>query len=187
MNRHKQILAILLVILCLSFVYAWFRMPRQQSVVSTLTNPSHRETLPAAPSKSRTASSPDDDKALLVPNVESNKVTLKRNLFEPLPGLEPKKITTQVVAVKTPPPPPPAPPPPPPTRQELARNELNRYKSLGLLKKRGKIVAFLSLEGQIKLIRLGDSLINGYKVTDINDYMLTVRADDGDVITLRLR
>jgi len=67
-------------------------------------------------------------------------------------------------------------PPPPPTPQELARKELAQYKSLGLLKKQGKQVAFLTKGGQIKLIRVGDSLINGYKVTAITDDRLVLRA-----------
>ena len=48
-------------------------------------------------------------------------------------------------------------------------------------------MAFLSKGGQIKLIRVGDSLINGYKVTTITDDRLLLRADDGDEMSLGMR
>ncbi len=187
MNRHKQILAILLVIFCFSLVYAWFRMPRQQTAASTTANVLHSRVASGVSSNSRTSVSPTSYQALALPNEKSNTVSVKRNLFEPLPGMEPPKEPRTAVTVKAAPPPPLPLPPPPPTRQDLARNELSQYKPLGILKKGGKVVAFLSVAGQIKLIRVGESLIQGYKVTAINDNTLTVRADDGDTMTLRLR
>lgn len=186
MNRQKQLLAILLTFFILSLVYAWFRTPRQKVAPprSTASKTAVSRPAPAAKPALTTTAIPTPYQPLALPEPEQAEVRIKRDLFIPLQVIEARIAAKKAAAVKPPPPPP---PPPPPTPQELARTELAQYKSLGLLKKQGKQVAFLSRGGQIKLIRLGDSLISGYKVTAITDDRLMLRADDGDEMSLAMR
>lgn len=188
MNRQKQLLAALLTIFMLSLAYAWLRTPRQQ-VAAPRPAGSALPTRRPAPAPAQTPSGTAHPavtayQPLAVPEPEQGEVRIKRDLFIPLQAVEAKIAAKKAAAVKPPPPPP---PPPPPTPQELARRELAQYKSLGLLKKQGKQVAFLTKGGQIKLIRVGDSLISGYKVTAITDDRLVLRADDGDEMSLGMR
>ncbi len=194
MNRQKQLLAALLALFLLSLTYAWFRTPRQQ-VAAPRPAGSNLPARRPVPGPTQTVAPVQTSSAAAVPAVtayqplalpepEQTEVRIKRDLFIPLQVIEAKIAAKKAAAVKPPPPPP---PPPPPTPQELARKELAQYKSLGLLKKQGKQVAFLSREGQIKLIRVGDSLISGYKVTTITDDRLVLRADDGDEMALGMR
>ena len=188
MNRQKKLLAILLIIFLLSLAYAWFRTPRQQVAAPrpTANKAAAPRQVPApAPAATKaTASVPVAYQPLALPEPEQTEVHIKRDLFIPLQVIEAKIAAKKAATIKPPPPPP---PPPPPTPQELARTELTQYKSLGLLKKQGKQVAFLSRGGQIKLVRVGDSLISGYKVTTITDDRLVLRADDGDEMSLGMR
>ncbi len=188
MNRQKQLLVTLLAIFLLALTYAWFRTPRQQVAPPHATGAKTPVTRPApapAPVASKAATpAATIYQPLTLPEPEQTDVRIKRDLFIPLQVIEARIAAKKAAAVKPPPPPP---PPPPPTPQELARKELAQYKSLGLLKKQGKQVAFLSKGGQIKLIRVGDSLINGYKVTTITDDRLLLRADDGDEMSLGMR
>lgn len=192
MSRQKQLLIVLLFIFMLSLAYAWLRTPRQQVAAprpagSTL--PARRPapaqpSAPAQPPARTTVPAAAAYQPLAVPEPEQTEVRIKRDLFIPLQVVEAKIAAKKAAAIKPPPPPP---PPPPPTPQELARKELAQYKSLGLLKKQGKQVAFLTKGGQIKLVRVGDSLINGYKVTVITDDRLVLQADDGDEMSLGMR
>lgn len=194
MSRQKQLLIVLLIIFILSLAYAWLRTPRQQVAAprpagSNLParRPAPGPTQIAAPAQAPSGAAAPAATAyqpLALPEPEQTEVRIKRDLFIPLQVIEAKIAAKKAAAIKPPPPPP---PPPPPTHQELARTELAQYKSLGLLKKQGKQVAFLSRGGQIKLIRLGDSLISGYKVTAITDDRLVLRADDGDEMSLAMR
>lgn len=192
MNRQKQLLAALLTIFMLSLAYAWLRTPRQQVAAprpagSALPARRPAPAQPAAPAQTPSKTAVPAATAyqpLAVPEPEQAEVRIKRDLFIPLQVVEAKIAARKAAAIKPPPPPP---PPPPPTPQELARKELTQYKALGLLKKQGKQVAFLSKGGQIKLIRVGDSLISGYKVTSITDDRLVLRADDGDEMSLGMR
>lgn len=186
MNRQKQLLAALLALLILSLIYAWNRSPRQQ--VATPRQPgktgSNTDTRTTRANPKAAASAQIAYQPLAFPEPEQEKVTIKKDLFVPLHVIEAKIAAKKAAAIKPPPPPP---PPPPPTPQELARKELTSYTSLGLLKKQGKVTAFLSKSGRIILVRVGDSIINGYKITQIQDDRLTMRADDGDEMSLGLR
>jgi len=194
MSRQKQLLIVLLIIFILSLAYAWLRTPRQQVAAprpagSNLParRPAPGPTQIAAPAQAPSgaaAPAATTYQPLALPEPEQAEVRIKRDLFIPLQVVEAKIAAKKAAAVKPPPPPP---PPPPPTPQELARKELAQYKSLGLFKKQGKQVAFLAKGGQIKLVRVGDSLINGYKVTAITDDRLVLHADDGDEMSLGMR
>jgi Tfp pilus assembly protein PilP len=187
MKRQKLLLTGLLIIFAFSVAYAWFRTPRQR-----VAPPARTDSAAAVPSRaaatsvSPAAATPTTYQPLMLPEPEQAEVIVKRNLFKPLQGIETTSAHTRNAAVKPVPPPPP-PPPPPPTPQELARKELTHYKALGLLKKQGTTIAFLSKAGQIRLIRVGDSLFSGYKATNITDDRLILRSDTGDELSLRLR
>ena len=184
MNNQKRILSILLLCFALSLVYAWFMSPRQKTVDTKppgMSPVSHR--YPAAAPQTA-AIMPKAGKPLAFPEPEQAKVVIKHNLFVPLQIIEEKSVAKKAAAIIPPPPPP---PPPPPTPQEVARKELAEYKSLGLLNNDGTRVAFLSKNRQIKLVRINDRLINGYKVTSISDNRLFLRSEEGDEISMVLR
>jgi Tfp pilus assembly protein PilP len=179
MNRRKQLLVVLLGLLLVSLVYAWQRTPRQQSVHSTQTpsaTPRPQKSAATAPTAAAAF------RPLAYPEAEQAPVVIRRNLFTPLQVLEARAGASKAAAL-----PPPPPPPPPPTPQELAREELNGFKPIGLLKKQGRLVAFIDKGGQIRLVRVGDALISGYQVTSISDDRLLMRSADGHELALNMR
>ena len=179
MNRHRQILAVLVVVLLLALLYAWFRTPRQQTVTSQGTAVTQRS--PAQQRPAVAAASPSmATHPLAYPEPEQREVVVKRNLFTPLQVVEARQAAKQATAVKLP-------PPPPATPQQVAQGELNQYKLLGLLKKQGKLTVFLTRNGQIRLVRVGDPLIAGYQITNITDDRLLMRSAEGDELSLGLR
>lgn len=190
MKRQRQILAALVAILLLSLVYARFRTPQQQRVapgkVPATAAPSPRPatTPPLQTTASTRIETPLVYRPLAFPEAEPTEVTVKRNLFTPLQVSEAKIAAKKAAAIKPPPPPP---PPPPPTPQELARGELSQYKPIGLLKKQGRLIAFIARGGQIRLVRVGDTLIAGYQVTSISDDRLLMSSADGDTLSLGMR
>lgn len=186
MTRQKQLLVVLAVLFALSLIYAWFRTPRQQTVApGTVTAPTPRpRPAPASPTPAAAATTPPAYRPLALPEPEQREVVVKRNLFMPLQLFEARQAAKQTAAVKPPPPPP---PPPPPTPQELARVELGQYKLLGHLKKQGRLVVFLTRGNQIRLVRVGDTLIAGYSITSITDDRLLMRSAEGDELSLGLR
>jgi hypothetical protein len=112
-----------------------------------------------------------------------------RNLFGSSQRLEeieiyteerPQAIIPQVVV--TPPPRPPA------TPQEIAQQELSRYKFVGFFKKGEKKTIFLATEGEVLLVRNGEYIGQDrkYYVVNITDTDMELRKEDGGVFSIEL-
>jgi hypothetical protein len=80
------------------------------------------------------------------------------------------------------------PPPPPPSAQEIARQELGRYKFVGFFKKGEKRTIFLSTNGEVFLVRKGEYLGRDrkYYVMNITDTTLELRKVDAGDFSIKL-
>lgn len=181
MNRNVLILVVLLCMLVLSLIYARQRAPQQHS-----TAPSAR--MVAAPLTTETLTPLQNPRGtitgyrpLAYPEAAVAEVFVKRDLFKPLFQPEMPQVARKATPVVLPP------PPPPPTPRELAQKELHRYKFLGLMKKQDRLVVFFSNNGLIKLVRVGDTLVNGYRIINCTEERLLMRSEEGDELVLALR
>ena len=175
MNRQKLTLLILVALLALAFVYAYFRTPRQKTVERLANAPG----APAAEGTKGTA------------KVEENKLNLAL-LDRPLPRFSGFKrnifwLATPETKKKLPPPPPPPPfkppspppPPPPPPPPSPVTMEMAKFTFLGFLKKDNKKTIFLHKDNEIILVKKGDKIANKYEVTNITDDVLTINSISG--------
>ena len=189
MNRQKQLLFVLGLLFLLAVTYSYIKFPRQKKV-EKLTY-TQGVTATSSANRANAATDSKDDTSVLRMDLLSLgdlPASVKRNLFVPVFFDESKKLSAKAsrgAAVKPPPPPP---PPPPPTQQEIARQMLNGYRSLGMLRKGGTRIAFLARGEEVVLVRLGDRPIPGYSAVSITDERLTLRSLDGsDEIHLALQ
>ncbi|WP_298438129.1 type II secretion system protein PulP [Geobacter sp.] len=193
MNRQRLALFLLLVVLALSLVYSYFRMPRQQTVNQLKHAPSEARTGRGAPRPSLPA---DDGRRVRLDLMECRQgrfAGFRRNLFTPIFHAEGKVTATPVLPVPVPPPPasmipkapvPPvaAPPEPPPVVRDMAR-----FTFLGYLQKDNRKTIFLSKDKEILLVRQGDKLAGKYEATSVTDTALTIRVlSDGSEIVIPL-
>ncbi len=194
MNRQRLALFILLVVLAVSLVYSYFRMPRQQTVSQLKHAPSEARTGKGAP---RPSSPADDGRRVRLDLLECRQGLFggfRRNLFSPIFHAEGKVSTAPVLPVPVPPPPasmmpkapvpPPvaAPPEPPPVVRDMAR-----FTFLGYLQKDNRKTIFLSKDKEILLVRQGDKLAGKYEATSVTDTALTIRVlSDGSEIVIPL-
>jgi hypothetical protein len=171
MNRQKVILALLVVVLIVSVIVAWLRMPRQKSV--------QQLKFKRGASVSNAADDRQHAKAVEL-RVEllgqrQQAVNVGKNLFNPTgggqAGTAARAVPTPRVAT--------APPPPPPTPEEIARKQLAAFRYLGSYSKKNSKVVFLASGEEILTVRVGDMLIPGYLVTAIEDERLLLQSPDG--------
>ncbi len=171
MNRQKLLLALLVSILIVSVIVAWFRMPHQKSV--------QQLKFQQGASALHAAGDRQQGKAieLRVDLLEQKPpaVLIKKNLFNPMgdeQGRAAARATSGSRAVI-------APPPPPPTPEEIARKKLASFTYLGSYSKKNSKVVFLANGDEILTVRVGDMLIPGYVVTTIEDDRLLLQSADG--------
>jgi hypothetical protein len=182
MNRQKLILLILALLLLVSVLYSYVRFPRQKTVAKL----THTAGETASPGTTRPADgvSKPVSSVLRMDLFEAapTPVAVIRNLFQPVfideaaRNTAPGGLKGKGMALKPPPPPP---PPPPPTPQEIARQMLGSYKSLGMMRKGNNRIAFLARGEEVMLVRIGDKPIPGYSAVSITDEQLTLRSLDG--------
>lgn len=188
MNRKKLLLFILAILLVLSLVYSFFRMPREQRVANLKFRPG--QTTGAAKAAQP---APLDDKKLHFNLLEEQKPRFsgfRKNIFRPIFHEELK------VQKRLPPPPPPpsgaqkkspalpavaqeAPGtgqgPPPPQTPEAVR-EMAKFTFLGFVKSDNRKTIFLSKDNRIFLVRKGSRIEDRYEVSNITDDALTIVA-----------
>ena len=199
MNKQRVALLILAIILLLSLVYSYFRMPKQQQVAKL----THAPGVTATSVRSKGVGEPkvvaggakvDAPLALsLLDQPEGQFKGFRRNLFKP--------IFREDVKIAPLPPPPPAPPqksilpskapvqpppvsPPVTTPVEAAKQEMGRLRFLGFLRKDAVKTIFLAEGSQIFLVRKGDMISSRYQVTGLTDdaITITVLADKSDLV-----
>lgn len=172
MSRQLILLLLLIGLLAAALVYAFVRFPRQQ--VAPLPAGVQRPVVaPAQPVGSLALRSD-----LLTLPLQSAKVI--RNIFEPFDA--PKQAAAVLKKAAAPPP-----PPLPPTAGEQARQQIRQLKVLGGYRQPDRQALFVSSGGQIRLVRVGDSLVNGYVVASISDDRMVVRSVGGDEIVVGVR
>jgi len=113
-----------------------------------------------------------------------------KNMFAAVytkPKLPPKTITVKpgVKAGEQPPLQPLKPAPPPRSQAEIAadnaREELNKIRVLGLLKRKDRTDVFLSLSGSTYIAGKGDNITKAYYLTDLGKDYIVVRDKDTGV------
>ena len=200
MNRQKQVLFILVIVLLLSMVYSYYRMPVQKrqpkpaNVAGVAPPAANGKVVAAAKPATGVTAESDQLQLALLDKQESKFRGFKRNLFKP--------IFREEVKIKPLPPPPPAPPqrsilpsskpaatPPtttagPPTAVETAKQEIGRLRFLGFLRKDTRKTIFLAEGSEIFLVRKGDKIAGRYQVTALTDdaITITVLADKSDLV-----
>jgi len=172
MNRQKLLLSVLVVVLVLSVIYSFWKMPRQKTV-STLTN------TPGAKAKVKRTPQPtfsnDTRVRLDLLSHESEKFSgFKRNIFGPLVQQKKEKIhkhrgklARQSKMPSTPMP-----------EQPTIQREMAQFTFMGFLKKDNKKTIFLSTNNEIFLVKKGDTIAGKYLVSNITDDMLSIRSSE---------
>jgi hypothetical protein len=179
MNRQKLLLVILLGVLAISLVYAFWRTPRQKQVVTSGEKRPVRQSISA--------------KSKEEPAVDQTRVHIEflNRENQSFPGAE-KDIFGPLYVEKLPPPPPPpvaqAPPPPPPVVQAPPK-QLVRFDFLGFLQMGGEKTVFLSSGNEIFVVKKGSRFGRNkeFQAVDLTPEKLVIRQDDDpQPITVRL-
>ncbi len=184
MNRERLLLFCLLILLVLSMVWSYFRMPHQKTV-ATLKYPPGQQATRAGRSGAGTSSTPDRRQAasalrldLLDQQVPDFK-GYHRNIFKPLFVDETKMAQVRAATKKRRPVLPPPPPVPfQPMVMEPPRPELAKFTFLGFLQKDKRKIIFLSRDKEIILVKKGDIFAGRYEASSITDQALTIRVTD---------
>lgn len=196
--RSKRLLAFLIPAFIASLIYGYLQMPKQERVTTgddrAIQKPQTKKGQPGQKSAALDSKGFPRLRIDLLERKSQPYPGVRRDLFsavfafsqseeeiDVLPEEPPEVITPPVVEVVPPPPPPPSP-------QEIARQELTRYKFVGFFKKGEKKTIFLSTAGEILLVRKGDYLGRDrkYYVVNITDTTLTLRKEGAGDFSIKL-
>lgn len=182
MKRSTILFPLLLLLMAGSFYYAWQNTPRTKF---------------ATKGEDRSGSSV----SIEVDGKSSNRLnfsggeqrkfrTPKKNLFGllyPAPRQPKKKpVVTKPVVVAKPIPRPVAPPPPMPVRSNVPR--MPAFKVIGFLEKEATVTAFVSLQGEIYLLRDQQQFADEFQVVEMTlDEIRIARIQGPGEVTLPLR
>lgn len=184
MNRQKLLLFCLVILLALAMVWSYARIPRQTRVVALRYAPGQQAQ--PVPGRRDASAGRRGAHGLRLDLLERDPLAFRgyrRNLFKPIFVDEVKAARLRAAAFKPPPPRIPVPPPmaiPP-------RRELARFTFLGFLQKDNRKTVFLSRDGEILLVRKGDTFGGRYQASSITDQALTITVSDtGEEIVIPL-
>lgn len=190
MNRQKQILAAVLMMLVLAICWGWYSWPRQKTVPVLKYAPGQQQQAAVAADKKVDAGSSRVLNLALLDKEAKHFQGYRRNLFKPLWGDEQEgAIHKGAPARGAAPAVVPSPPPPPPqiSAAEADRQEMARYRFMGFLTTAGRRTVFLGKGNEVILVRPGDVLAGRYRADQITDQALTVKVlDSGDEIVIPL-
>lgn len=194
----KRLLAFLILAFIASLIYGYLQMPQQERVTTGDEKALQRPQAKKQQQGQKTAVTGSEGFPRLRNDLLERKFQpypgVHRDLFsaafavsqseeeiEALPEEPPEEITPPAVVAVVPPPPPPSP-------QEIARQELARYKFVGFFKKRENKTIFLSTAGEILLVRKGEYLgfDRKYYVVDVTDTTLTLRKEGAGDFSIKL-
>ncbi|MEJ2699547.1 MAG: hypothetical protein P8Z70_07800 [Desulfuromonadales bacterium] len=170
MNRQKLLLVILLGVLALALVYAFWKTPRQRQVVATAVkkpgSKSRSSALKKEPTKVQTRL----------------RIDLLNRENQPFPGAK-KDIFGPLYVVKPPPPPPPPPvvrAPPVAPAPEIVQKQLAHFNFLGFLQEEGEKTVFLSSGNDIFVVKKGSRFGKNkeFQVAELTPEKLVIRQDD---------
>jgi hypothetical protein len=186
MKRQKLILFVLVIVLVLALLYAYWSSPQQQTVsVDDVARSFARNNV--ARNDASTVVDPQQVHLDLLKIDKEKYKGYKRNIFNYYRP-KPKPIPKPKVVVKTPPQPKPKPKPANPVTTQV-RQQLARFTFLGLLEKDGVKTVFLSKKDALYLVKKDDSFggNNQFKVLDISDENMAISQSDADgLIDIRL-
>lgn len=174
MKNARIILPILTLTAVASFYYAWQNTPRTQLVADDY-GTTRSEAV-------RIADSSLERNRLDFSGGEQQKFNRpRRNLFGSLfPPPPPAKVQPKVVVepVRTVTPQV-KPPPPPPVVVRSNTGRMPPFKILGFLEKNDQLTAFVSLQGEIYLVKKEQLLADEYRVADLNHQSITIARVEG--------
>lgn len=195
MNRQKLILFVLLIVLVLTVIWSYLRMPRQ-ATVSVLKNSAGQRAAtprPTSPAASAAFSNQSGGRVLRLDLLDQEHPGFKgyrRNIFKPVFVDEIKQLKLKSAAIKPVAPPPVQPPkvaPVPAAVVEAPKRELVRFTFLGFLRKDKRLTIFLSRDKDIFLVKKGDTFGGRFMATAITDQALTIKVNDtGEEIVIPL-
>jgi len=184
--KNSQILLFLLIIgLAASLYYAWQNMPAVKYAAT--------DKGPAAQKVGYAASKALQSDSFDLSGGEQRRfVNPRRNLFSQLYPPPPVSKPTVSVRPVEPPPPPvvvaPVEPHPIPVPIRSISNPMPSFQVLGFLEKSGQLTAFLSLQGEIYLVKQDQSFAGEFRVADLNlEHIRIVRVSGVGEVTLPLR
>lgn len=193
----KRFLGFLIPAFIASLIYGYVQMPNQDRVKA------NNDNIPKTKFKDRKTDKSVTGEVGTFPKLRRDLLEVKpqpysgvrRNLFASSYFVEPNENISITLPEVLPDPPAPEvvipvapPPPPPPTAQEIARQELSKYKFVGFFKKGDKQTIFLSSAGDILLLRKGDYISRDHKylVTNITDTTLMLHKDGAGDFSIKL-
>lgn len=191
----KRLLAFLIPAFIVALIYAYLQTPRQERVTPGNKDGAQRSTGKKSEQSPKISGGYPRLRSDLLERKSQPYPGVRRDLFfSAFPAGQDEEVTGIIpeapTAVEPPEVPvaPPPPPPPPPSPQELARQELSRYKFLGFFKKGVKQTIFLSSSDEIFLVRKGDYLGRDrkYYVVNITDTTLELRKDGAGDFSIKL-
>lgn len=178
-----------------SLIYGYLQMPQQARVPMEDGKEIQRQQARKQPQGKKAATGYPRLRVDLLDRKPQPYPGVRRNLFSTsvgssqndeeiatLPFEPPEEIPPPVVIAVAPP------PPPPPSAQEIARQELGRYKFVGFFKKGDKKTIFLATDGEVFLVRKGDYLGRDRKfyVVNVTDTTLELRKEDAGDFSIKL-
>lgn len=184
--KSKRILGFLIPAFIAALIYGYLQMPKQERITTSDDKSFQR---PQA-KKQKSASTGKEAFPRLRTDLLERQTQIypgvRRNLFSA--AIVGSQIEEEIEVIIEKPPavivtpvfvPPPPPPPRLPSPQEVAQKDLARYKFVGFFKKGEKKTIFLSLDGEILLVRKGEYLGRDrkYYVVNITDTTLKLRKD----------
>lgn len=194
MNRQKALLFCLLVLLVLTMIWSYARMPRQKKVSALKYAPGakavtivHRETGSTARVGERGESGPL--RLDLLGRETPDFKGYRRDIFKPVFVDEIRMAKLQLTTGKSRRASPPFKPVVPvnPAAVEKPRMELAKFTFLGFLQKDRHKIVFLSKDKEIILVRKGDIIAGRYEASSITDQALTIKVTDtGEQIVIPL-
>lgn len=173
MRNARIILPILTLTAAASFYYAWQNTPRTQLVADDY-GTTRSEAV-------RIADGSLEHNRLDFSGGEQQKFTRpRRNLFGSLfPPPPPAKVQPKVVVEPVRAVTPQVKPPPPPVVVRSNSGRMPSFKVLGFLEKNDQLTAFVSLQGEIYLVKKEQLLADEYRVADLNHESITITRVEG--------
>jgi len=178
MSRKKMVLALLLVIFAISFVYSLLRRPQQRTLDKLKYTTGVKADSARIPARSQ-----DDNKLRLdlldreLPRFSG----FRRNIFRPFfsDEMHLRPVAAKHILPVLPPPPAPMPPPVVKSPAQIAMEDVGRFTFLGYLQKENRRTIFLSRDNEIILVKKGDKIAGKYEVAAISEEMLTINLLQG--------
>lgn len=182
----KRLLGFLIPAFIVSLIYGYLQMPKQERITSGEQRPQSKK-----PQMTRDNDGYPRLRSDLIDRKSQPYPGVRRNLF----GNSQRVVEEIEVYIEEAPPvviPPvvvtPPPPPPPPSPQEIARQDLARYKFVGFFKKGEKKTIFLATDGEVLLVRKGEYIGRDrkYYVVNITDTEMELRKEGAGDFSIKL-